>query len=185
MELSNHRTFEPSNDRLCERNEKAMNTYSGMDQESDGRLMAFVCGVLVGASAALLLAPMTGSDLRATINERSRYGRDRLRRMGQDSRRWAEQTAHDAGEWAQQTVHQANVRSRDALQRATEKVDSAVDRAQSVVNQGVQRAHEATDRARSALNRGIDVTRSAAHEAERRGSETLSAAEERVREQWS
>jgi len=161
-----------------------MNTYNEVDQ-SDGRLMAFMCGVLVGASAALLLAPMKGSELRASINERSRYGRDRLRQMGHEGRAWAEHTAQEVAERAQSTAHQANVKGRDVLHRATEKVDSAVDRAQSVVNQGVERAHEVTDRARTALNRGLDTAPTAAQETERRGAESLAAAEDRIKEQWS
>jgi gas vesicle protein len=163
-----------------------MNTYNEEDTSADGRLMAFVCGVLIGASAALLMAPMRGAELRASLGDASKTGRDRLRKARVESREWAEHRARDASHWAQERAQQANVKGRDALHRATEAVDSAVDRAQGVVNHGAERAHEVTDRARSVLNRGLDNARQASHEAERRGKDTLGAVEQHVvSEPWS
>lgn len=153
-----------------------MNEYEGY-RSNNHSMLAFVCGALVGASTALLFAPMRGTDMRANLNERARQGRDRIRdytRTGRD--------------WASGRFTQAASVSRSALHRATEAVDTAVDRAQTAVSQGAARAHEVTERTRSAINRGLDTTRGTAHDvagaAEKMGEQAGDAAS-RAREQWS
>lgn len=43
-----------------------------------GVLAGFILGAVVGAAAALLLAPASGEDTRKTVNRRTREGRERV-----------------------------------------------------------------------------------------------------------
>src|SRR5690606_32601082 len=93
-------------DAIMQEGDAVMNTCDDRDARGDGRVLAFICGALVGASAALLLAPMKGTDLRASIGDASNRGRDRLRQASRDGRDKANHYAQHAGDWAQETAHQ-------------------------------------------------------------------------------
>jgi gas vesicle protein len=115
---------------------------------SEGRALAFICGALMGASAALLLAPLRGSEMRAHIGETAKQSRERIRRYRETGSEWAHDRLSRAGDVGRTAVH-----------RASEAVDQAVDRAQSAVNQGAAKAHEVTERARTAITRGAEPAR--------------------------
>jgi gas vesicle protein len=149
-----------------------MTRYEGYTSNSESRMMAFVCGALLGASAALLFAPMRGSDMRQSLADKTRQGRDRLKEYGETGREWAQDRAQRAGRF-----------SRSAFHKATEKLDSAADRAQNALNQGVSRAHEATERARSAVNRETDTTPQSG--VEQPGTGPVPPSSTRPQEQWS
>lgn len=158
-----------------------MTSNEGNHYGSGSSLLAFLCGALMGASAALLFAPMRGTDMRASIGDRARYSRDRLREY-----------SHTGREWAAGRVSDANEISRSALHRATEAVDTAVDRAQEAVSQGASRAHGATERARTALGRGLETARTATKDVTDAARDTAkdlgdqaSETAKRSREQWS
>jgi gas vesicle protein len=147
-----------------------MNAYEGYNSGSNGTVLAFVCGALVGASAALLFAQMRGEEMRDSIGDAARQSKDRLRHYGEAGR-----------EWAADRVQKATEVSRSALHRATDVVDTAVDRAQSAINQGAARAHEATERARSAVGRGLEQAKSTAQDVSEQAGDTIKS----TREQWS
>jgi gas vesicle protein len=147
-----------------------MTAYDGYTNRSGGSLMAFVYGAIVGASAALLFAPMRGEDMRASLGDKARQSRERLRHYGESGR-----------DWATERLQQASEVSRSALHRATDAVDTAVDRAQSAVSQGAARAHEVTEKARSVADRRAEAARSTA----KATSEPATESAQRPREQWS
>jgi gas vesicle protein len=49
-------------------------------------LLAFVAGAAVGAAAALLLAPASGTETRAYVNRRAREARDRATQAAEHGR---------------------------------------------------------------------------------------------------
>jgi gas vesicle protein len=137
-------------------------TYGANDSTAEGRALAFLCGALLGASAALLFAPMRGTELRESLGDAARQSRDRLRRLGESGNEWAADRLNRAGDMGRSMLH-----------RASEAVDTAVDRAQSAVNQGAAKAHEATERARTAANRGTEAARTAAKDLDQTAREPM------------
>lgn len=122
-----------------------MTAYEGYDSDPNSSLVAFVCGALVGAAAALLFAPMRGDEMRQSLGDAARQSRDRLRQYGETGR-----------EWANEKVQEASDAGRSAINRASEAVDSAVGRAQDAVKEGAGWAEDATDRARGAVGQGVE-----------------------------
>lgn len=146
-----------------------MTAYDEYDSSS-GSLLAFVCGAIVGASAALLFAPMRGDEMRSSLGDAARQSRERLRQYGETGR-----------EWANEGINRASDLGRSAMNRATDAVDEAVDRTQSALGQSAPRAQDAAERARSATNRGIETARSTAKDVSEEAPDAL----DRKREQWS
>jgi gas vesicle protein len=145
---------------------------NGHNSAAEGRALAFLCGALMGASAALLLAPLRGSEMRAQIGETAKQSRERMRRY------------REAGsEWAHDRLSRAGEVSRTAVHRASEAVDQAVDRAQSAVNQGAAKAHEVTERARTAITRGAESARAAARDVDQAVADATP--DVRQRDPWS
>ncbi|MFN2445910.1 MAG: YtxH domain-containing protein [Vicinamibacterales bacterium] len=143
-----------------------MTAYEGYDTSSNSSLLAFVCGAIVGASAALLFAPMRGEEMRASLGDAARQSRDRLRQYGETGR-----------EWANEGIDRASEVGRSAMNRATE----AVDQAKSALGQETTGAQDAAERARGTANRGIESARSTLKDVGDEASDRL----KRDREQWS
>src|SRR5688500_12480397 len=57
---------------------------------SGASLMGFAVGVAAGVAAGLLAAPMRGSEMRATLRERTTDGSARLQSLATSSRGWAQ-----------------------------------------------------------------------------------------------
>jgi gas vesicle protein len=100
------------------------------DRESD--LGAFLSGViiggLVGAAAALLLAPQSGEETRAIIKERSIELKDRAAETAEEARHRAEMAAIEARHRAEEIAHQARERADDAIKRGQDAIDHQVER---------------------------------------------------------
>jgi gas vesicle protein len=98
-------------------------------------LAPFLLGALVGAGAALLLAPRTGAETR----------RDLARLLGQ---------AREAGPGG--AVEGARAQAAGWVERAREAVDGQVDRLRDAVEEGREAARDAADE----LRRSLDEARS-------------------------
>jgi gas vesicle protein len=102
-------------------------------------LLAFVAGAAVGAAAALLLAPQSGSESREQIRRYARRTQDSLRDL-----------AGKAGE----TVD-------TALQRSRETVDAAIQRGREAVDTAVQRGREVVEEQKTVLGEALEAGREA------------------------
>jgi len=156
-----------------------MNRYETYDSTINSQLTSFVCGALVGAAAALLFAPMRGEEMRASIGDAARQGRNRLREYGEAGRDWAQGSADRAGEWTQGRMRQSGASGSGV----TGAIDRTVDRTESAMNTGAGRVQDATDRTSSTFDRGLDDTRSTSTDVGQSSSDPFSTS--RSKEQWS
>lgn len=85
----------------------------------------FLVGGLIGAGAALLLAPQSGPKLRRTLRDYAERGTEAVRERGRDA--W--DTAVDQGkeyvESGKETVRQVGEAARNIVDRGTEAVQEA------------------------------------------------------------
>jgi gas vesicle protein len=80
------------------------------DSGAGGVIVAFVLGAIAGAAVALLMAPSTGEELRRTLGEKAREGRDKANEAARQGREmWTRQ---------RDTLSTAFERGRDAYQQA-------------------------------------------------------------------
>jgi gas vesicle protein len=123
------------------------------DDDDDGRpdrrgsaVVPFLWGLAVGAVAALLLAPMSGEDLRAELGSRSRKLKD-----------LASQKAEELGDLVE-----------GGYEKARARVEEGLDSAKRTVAEGRHVAHDVADA-------GRDVAQTAREELERRLTEAREA----------
>ena len=94
-----------------------------MARDQDGHagviLMAFIMGAITGAAAALLAAPVAGTETRRVLNERAREGREKV------------------------TV--AARQGREFVQRQREHLSTAIDRGRDVYQQARESEKPATE----------------------------------------
>lgn len=100
-----------------------------MSQDSAGDFLAgFVIGAVVGAAAALLLAPQSGQETRARIRETGLELRDKAEELSADARREAERLAEEATKKAQE----AQQRGRIVLDEQKTKVHDLVEKGKDI-----------------------------------------------------
>jgi gas vesicle protein len=100
--------------------------------DRDGDLGAFLSGViiggLIGAAAALLLAPQSGEETRAIIKERSIELKDKAAETAEEARHRAEMAAIEARQRAEELAHTARERADEVVKRGQEVIDQQVER---------------------------------------------------------
>jgi gas vesicle protein len=116
--------------------------YIVIEKHSGGGMSSFLWGALLGAGAALLLAPRSGEETQEEIRERVRRLRD---------------AAEDRVNEVRDNVTDSYTRTRDRIQ---DQIDSVRDTVET-----------RTDRARNALDAGRRAARDARSELERRVAE--------------
>src|SRR3990172_12972351 len=89
------------------------------DNDSDlGAFFAgFVIGGLVGAAAALILAPQSGEETRAQLRQRGIELRDQAYETAEEARKRAEEAAVQARTRAEQLAAEARTRAEELQQR--------------------------------------------------------------------
>ncbi len=147
-----------------------MNRYDSYESDSTTQVLSFVCGAIVGAAAALLFAPMRGQEMRATLGDAARQGKNRLREYGEAGR-----------DWAQDRMGQDERSVRSSLDEARTSIDEGLDRTGSALSSATSHVEDALDRSGSALDRNLDDARSAAREDGRAGDPL---GNDRSRESW-
>ncbi len=107
-----------------------------MGDESQGWefFTGFLLGAVVGAAAALLLAPQSGEETREVIRER---GIELQGRMGQ--------TTDDARRRAEDMAAQARERAASAQERSRTVLDEQKSRLQDAIDQGKEAAQRKSD----------------------------------------
>ena len=86
-------------------------------------MAGFIIGGLVGAAAALIMAPQSGEQTRAQIREKGIELRDRAEDLAEDTRRRAEEAALDARKRAEEIER----RAKELYEEQRVKVTSAVE----------------------------------------------------------
>ena len=86
--------------------------------------VGLVVGGLVGAAAALLLAPQSGEETRTLIRDKSIELKDRAVEYGQDARLRAEKAMEDARMQAEDAIEQLRLRGEEYVRIAREKAAS-------------------------------------------------------------
>lgn len=89
------------------------------DNDSDfgAFFTGFLFGGLVGAAAALLLAPQSGEETRAQIRQRSIELRDQAEDLAEDTRRRAEEVAVQTRARAEKLAAEARARAEEIQDR--------------------------------------------------------------------
>lgn len=114
-------------------------------QDSDfGNFLAgFIVGGLVGAAAALLMAPQSGEETRAVIRDRSIELRERAVETAEDARARAEFALEDARMRAEEAAEEVRMRAEELAQVSKQRVDTAR-----------EAGRKAADAARSEIEKG-------------------------------
>jgi gas vesicle protein len=100
-----------------------------MSQDSAGDFLAgFLIGAVVGAAAALLLAPQSGQETRTRIRETGLELRDKAEELSAEARREAERLAEEATKKAQE----AQQRGRIVLDEQKTKVHDLVEKGKEI-----------------------------------------------------
>lgn len=124
--------------------------YIVIEKHSGGGMSTFLWGALLGAGAALLLAPRSGEETKEEI-------RDRVRRL--------REAAEDRVNGVRDTVTDSYSRTRDRIQgqidSVRDTVETRADRARNAVDTGRRAARDA----RSELERRVAEARESASEA--------------------
>lgn len=110
------------------------------NQDSGAQMGAFFAGVLigglVGAAAALLLAPQSGEETRRQIGRASVDLRDRAQDTLEDARERAEATIADARRRAERIVEEARERAEQIVREAKVQVEKAAEQARPPASSG-------------------------------------------------
>ncbi len=113
-----------------------MDDFKGRSYETAGgsgsALLIFTVGALVGAAAALILAPATGSETRAYLGRRSREVADevaaRSRKLAEEAATRGRQVAEDVATRGRQVAEDVATRGKQMWNEHGERVTSAVQR---------------------------------------------------------
>lgn len=114
------------------------------DDSNYGNFLAgFVIGGLIGAAAALLLAPQSGEETRAAIREKGIEIKDRAVETAEEARMRAEKALEDARVRADQAVEEVRMRADEVARLTRERVDDQRTRIGSAVEAG-KKAYQET-----------------------------------------
>ena len=142
-------------------------------------LAGFVIGGLVGAAAALIMAPQTGEETRAQIAERGDY----LRRTGEERlkevRSTAESYAEQAQEQARIVLDEGRDRVTGAVERGQEEAQKIADRSKDKISSTLdgirEKSEKAAGKAKATTTDAIDSAQEAVDEAAESAQEKLDA----------
>ncbi len=105
-------------------------------------LSGMIIGGLIGAAAALLLAPQAGEDTRAQLKDKSIELRERAMETAEDARTRAESAAAEARARADELAAQARDRAEELRRRGQEVVEDQ----RSKINQAIDAGKDAAQR---------------------------------------
>jgi gas vesicle protein len=107
---------------------------SEQDSEVGNFLAGFVIGGLVGAAVALLMAPQSGEETRATIMEKSIELKDKAVVSAEEARTRAEKAMEDARMRAEESVEELRMRIDELAQVTKERASDLQQRGQAVLD---------------------------------------------------
>lgn len=149
-------------------------------------LAGFVIGGLVGAAAALIMAPQSGEETRARIAERGDY----LRRTGEerlhDYRVAAESYAGQAQEQARIVLDEGRGRMTESLERGQEQADRIAERSKVRIHEQLgqirRKSADATEELEEAATAAVDSARETVDETAEAAIEKVDEATESAKE---
>ena len=124
------------------------------EQDSDfGNFLAgFVIGGLVGAAVALLMAPQSGEETRATIMEKSIELKDKAVVSAEEARTRAEKAMEDARMRAEESVEELRMRVDELAQLTKERAGDLQQRGQTILDEQKTRLAGVKDSAQKAVD---------------------------------
>jgi gas vesicle protein len=124
------------------------------EQDSDfGNFLAgFVIGGLVGAAVALLMAPQSGEETRATIMEKSIELKDKAVVSAEEARTRAEKAMEDARMRAEDSVEELRMRVDELAQLTKERAGDLQQRGQTILDEQKTRLGSMKDSAQKAVD---------------------------------
>jgi len=136
--------------------------------ETGAFLAGFILGGLVGAAAALILAPQSGEQTRTQIREKGIELRDRAEDVAEDARKRAEVAAAEARKRADELAARADMAATEARKRADElaaRSREVYDQQRVKLGSAVEEGKKAALRKRDELIGGGRIESSAPSEA--------------------
>lgn len=126
-----------------------------MSDDSDfGNFLAgFVIGGLVGAAAALLLAPQSGEDTRVLLRDKGIELKDRAVETAEDTRVRAEEALEEARIRAEDAMEELRVRTDEVSRLAKERAADLQQRGQGMIDEQRGRIESAIDSGKRAASR--------------------------------
>ena len=112
------------------------------------RFGATLLGALIGAGAAMLLAPSSGSETRRRLRDQADSLRTDARGRLVEGRMRATELIRSTQERAQDVIDRGQQQAPEVLSRSRQAVDEAADRAQRTVDEGQQRLDASLERGR-------------------------------------
>lgn len=151
-----------------------------MAEDNDGDvgafLAGFVVGGLVGAAAALIMAPRSGEQTRAQIASRGEALRQSGERRFREYRSVAEQYADQAQEQARIVLDEGRERMTGAMERGQRQADE-------LAEESKEKLGEAIDEAQRKADEAAEAVKSTSSEAIDAAQETVDEAAEAAKEQ--
>lgn len=148
--------------------------------ETGAFLAGFVIGGLVGAAAALIMAPQSGAATRAEIAARS----EELRRTGeqrlQEYRLQAERAAEEARHKVEETTEQVQEQARIVLDEGKAKVAETLETAQSKVEGAAGALRRETHKAAEKIDQAEQKVEEVAEDAAETAEDAADEAEDRL-----
>lgn len=126
---------------------------SDSDSDFGNFLAGFVIGGLVGAAAALLLAPQSGEDTRSLLRDKSIELKDRAMETAEDTRVRAEEALEEARIRAEDAMEELRVRTDEVSKLARERAADLQQRGQGMIDEQRGRIESAIDTGKRAASR--------------------------------
>ncbi len=124
---------------------------SEQDNDFANFLAGFVIGGLVGAAVALLMAPQSGEETRATIMEKSIELKDKAVVSAEEARTRAEKAMEDARVRAEESVEELRMRIDELAQVTKERASDLQQRGQAVLDEQKARMGSVKESAQKAV----------------------------------
>ena len=121
------------------------------DSEFGAFLSGFVIGGLVGAAAALILAPQSGEETRAQIRQRSIELREQALESAEEARKRAEEAAAHARARADQLAAEARTRAEEFSTEARHKAEELQHRGKVVLDEQKEKLGAAIESGKKAV----------------------------------
>lgn len=121
-------------------------------------LAGFVVGGLVGAAAALIMAPRSGEQTRAEIAARGEAFRRTGEQRFREYRSVAEQYADQAQEQARIVLDEGRERMTGAIDRGQRQADKLAEESKEKLGGAIDTAQEAVDEAAETAKEQVDET---------------------------
>lgn len=123
------------------------------DSDIGNFLSGFIIGGLVGAAAALLLAPQSGEETRAVLREKGIELKDRAVETAEETRMRAEAALEEARMRAEQAMEEVRVRAEEVARLTQERAGDLQEKGRSTLDQAISAGKRAAGAAKEELEK--------------------------------